>query len=54
MNKFKPKISNSKNKILFVGSLKEAEKYKGLEYLFSAVNIIKKNIKDVKLTVIGE
>lgn len=54
INRFKPKISNSKNKILFVGGLKEAEKYKGLEYLLSAVNIIKKNIKDVKLTVVGE
>ena len=54
INIFKPKIYNSKNKILFVGSLKGAEKYKGLEYLLSAVNIIKKNIKDVKLTVVGD
>jgi len=54
INRFKHKIVNSKNKILFVGGLKEAEKYKGLEYLLSAVNIIKKNIKDVKLTVVGE
>ena len=37
-----------------MGGFKEAEKYKGLEYLLSAVNIIKKNIKDVKLTVVGE
>ena len=54
INRFKHKIVNSKNKILFVASLRKAEKYKGLEYLLSAVNIIKKNIKDVKLTVVGE
>jgi glycosyltransferase involved in cell wall biosynthesis/peptidoglycan/xylan/chitin deacetylase (PgdA/CDA1 family) len=54
LNRFKYKISNFKNKILFVGNLKKVEKYKGLEYLLSAVNIIKKNIKDVKLTVVGE
>jgi glycosyltransferase involved in cell wall biosynthesis len=54
INRFMPKIVNSKNKILFVAGLKKAEKYKGLEYLLSAVNIIKKNIKDVKLTVVGE
>ena len=54
INRFKSKISDFKNKILFVGGLKEAEKYKGLKYLLSAVNIIKKNIKDVKLTVVGE
>jgi len=54
LNRFKHKISNFKNKILFVGNLKKVEKYKGLEYLLSAVNIIKKNIKDVKLTVVGE
>jgi len=52
LNRFKHKISNFKNKILFVGNLKKVEKYKGLEYLLSAVNIIKKNIKDVKLTVV--
>jgi glycosyltransferase involved in cell wall biosynthesis len=54
LNRFKHKISNFKNKILFVGNLKKVEKYKGLEYLLSAVNIIKKNIKDVKLTIVGE
>ena len=54
INRFKPGIADSKNKILFVAGLKKAEKYKGLEYLLSAVNIIKKNIKDAKLTVVGE
>jgi glycosyltransferase involved in cell wall biosynthesis len=54
LNRFKHKISNFKNKILFVGNLKKVEKYKGLEYLLSAVNIITKNIKDVKLTIVGE
>jgi glycosyltransferase involved in cell wall biosynthesis len=53
-NRFKPKIYNFKNRILFVGSLKKAEKYKGLEFLLGAINIIKENIKDVKLTVVGE
>lgn len=54
INRFTPGIVDSKNKILFVAGLKKAEKYKGLEYLLSAVNIIKKNIKDAKLTVVGE
>ena len=53
INIFKPKISNFENKILFVGNLKKVEKYKGLEYLLYAINIIKKNIKDVKLTIVG-
>ena len=54
MNKFKPKISNSKNKILFVGSLKEAEKYKGLEYLLQAISIVKSGIENIKLIVVGD
>lgn len=54
INRFKPGIINLKNRILFVAGLKKAEKYKGLEYLLSAVNIIKKNIKDVKLTIVGD
>ncbi len=54
INRFNHKIVNSKNKILFVAGLKKAEKYKGLEYLLSAGTIIRKNIKDVKLTVVGE
>lgn len=54
LNRFKPKESDSKNKILFVGGLNRAEKYKGLEYLLSAVSRIRKNIRDVKLTVVGD
>jgi len=51
---FRPKITGSENKILFVGSLKKKERYKGLEYLLSAVSIIKKDIKDIGLVVVGE
>jgi glycosyltransferase involved in cell wall biosynthesis len=54
INRFKPKESDSKNEILFVGGLSRAERYKGLEYLLSAVSRIKRNIGDIKLTVVGD
>lgn len=53
INRFKPRISNSKNIILFVGSLRKSDKYKGLEYLLSAVSMIKINCKNTMLTVVG-
>jgi glycosyltransferase involved in cell wall biosynthesis len=54
LNRFKPKISNSKNRILFVGGLNRSERYKGLGFLLAAVNRIKEKIKDVKLAVVGD
>jgi glycosyltransferase involved in cell wall biosynthesis len=53
INKFKPKKIISTNNILFVGSLRKSDKYKGLAYLLSAINIIKINNKDIRLTVVG-
>ena len=53
INRFKPMKIHVKNKILFVANLKKAENYKGLEYLLLAIPIVKSEIKNIKLIVVG-
>lgn len=40
--------------ILFIGVLDEFHRYKGLDYLILAMDLIRKQIPDVRLTVVGE
>lgn len=65
LNQFKPqeKDKNLMNKlsvqpddkvILFVGGLDKAHYFKGLEYLIKAAEIIKADIKNFKILIIGE
>lgn len=44
----------SHTKVMFIAGLTRAEKYKGLTFLMRALAIVKKNIKNVRLTVVGE
>lgn len=43
-----------KNQILFVGQLDKTHAHKGLNYLIDSMNIVKNEIKDVKLFIIGK
>jgi glycosyltransferase involved in cell wall biosynthesis len=53
--KFKPtKIEKEENSLFFLSVLDMFHEYKGLNYLLEALKIVKKEIKDVKLTVGGE
>jgi len=55
IQKFKPDYSlKPVNRILFVGNLIKSEDYKGLGYLLESIKIIRKNIPDIKLIVVGE
>ena len=56
VGKFKPiKVDKSANNLLFFLSLlDEFHRYKGLNYLLSALKIVKKEIHDVKLIIGGE
>lgn len=58
INKFKPIKMESKNngqyRIFFLSILNEFHRYKGLDYLFKALKIVKKDINDVKLIVGGK
>ena len=52
--KFKPtKIEKEENSLFFLSVLDRFHGYKGLKYLLEALKIVKKEIKDVKLTVGG-
>jgi len=51
---FKPNSIKNKNQILFVGNLKKSEDYKGLNFLFEAIKIIKENTPEVKLMIVGD
>ena len=55
IDKFKPlnKIEKKPNNILFVAQLVKGHKWKGLDYLLESVNLIKKDIESIKLTVVG-
>lgn len=50
---FRPAKYICKNRLLFVGSLHKAEKYKGLETLLLSIIRLKKKRPDIVLTVIG-
>ncbi|GAH45981.1 unnamed protein product, partial [marine sediment metagenome] len=56
VTKFKPiEVDKSdKNTIFFLSLLDEFHRYKGLNYLLSALEIVKKEISDVKLIIGGE
>jgi len=58
INRFKPtkdkNKGNNQNVIFFLSILNKFHRYKGLDYLFRAVKIVKKEIKDVKLIVGGQ
>lgn len=58
INKFKPIKVESENSgghiIFFLSILNEFHRYKGLDYLFRALKIVKKDINEVKLIVGGE
>lgn len=49
-----PNIKKERNSLLFVSILDKHHKFKGLDYLLTAVKIVKKKIPDIKLRVIGE
>jgi len=51
---FKPSKNKEKYRILFVANLIKSEYYKGLNYLLEAIKIIKKQIPEIKLVVVGE
>jgi glycosyltransferase involved in cell wall biosynthesis len=52
--KFRPlRIEKDENSIFFLGVLDKYHKYKGLDYLLTAITLVKKEIKNVKLTVGG-
>jgi len=54
INKFRllDKVNKTPNNILFVAQLSKGHKWKGLDYLLESIKLIK-NIRDVKLTVVG-
>lgn len=51
---FKPKKTKPGNQVLFVGSLKKAERYKGLKVLINAIGIAVKKVKNIKVVVVGD
>jgi len=55
VNQFQPiKIDKRENSIFFLSLLDEFHKYKGLEYLLKAIQIVQKDIDDVKLIIGGK
>jgi len=55
INLFHPGVKKNKdNIILFVSILDEHHRFKGFEYLLSAMSQIKASVPDVKLVVVGE
>jgi glycosyltransferase involved in cell wall biosynthesis len=55
VEKFKPlSARKEKNTIFFLSLLDEFHKYKGLDYLLKALEIVKSEINDVKLIIGGE
>lgn len=54
MDVFKPKNTSSKNNLLFVANLKKSEYYKGLNFLLEAIKIVKKQIPEIRLTIVGD
>ncbi len=55
VDKFKPgKVQDEGNIIFFLSVLDEFHRYKGLDYLFKALKIVKNRIPDIKLIVGGE
>lgn len=55
INRFRPSnsVMRIQNSILFVAQLSKAHKWSGLDYLLDAVKLIKADISDVKLAVVG-
>lgn len=51
---FKPKKNKDTNRILFVGSLKKAEKYKGVTYLLKSFALFHKRYPKIKLHIVGD
>ncbi len=51
---FVPGRYKPRNGLLFVGSLQEAERHKGLETLLQSVRLLKKTVPDISLTVLGK
>ena len=54
--RFKPsknKIEKIPNNILFVAQLVKGHEWKGLDYLLESINLIKEDIENIKLTVVG-
>jgi glycosyltransferase involved in cell wall biosynthesis len=55
VNQFQPiKIDKRENSIFFLSLLDEFHKYKGLEYLLKAIQIVQKDIDNVKLIIGGK
>jgi glycosyltransferase involved in cell wall biosynthesis len=55
VNQFQPiKIDKMENSIFFLSLLDEFHKYKGLEYLLKAIQIVQKDIDNVKLIIGGK
>jgi glycosyltransferase involved in cell wall biosynthesis len=55
VEKFKPlDVNKQENSIFFLSLLDEFHRYKGLDYLLNALNLVKLEIKDVKLTIGGK
>jgi len=52
---FKPlNIRREKDTVLFVSVLDKHHKFKGLDYLLKAIEIVKESIPDIKLIIVGE
>lgn len=50
---FNAKKANTKNTLLYVGRLEKTSEWKGVTYLLDAVAIVKKDIPDIKLFLVG-
>lgn len=53
-NIFKPKKTNIQNTILYVGRIEKNSEMKGIKYILDAIKIIKTNIQNIKLVIVGD
>jgi glycosyltransferase involved in cell wall biosynthesis len=53
INIFKAKKSMVKNTLLYVGRIEKTSEWKGIAYLLDAVAIVKKDMPDIKLVLVG-
>lgn len=52
---FKPiNVTREANSLIFVSVLDKYHEFKGLDYLLQAIQIVKKTIPNIKLTIVGE